>query len=40
MGAALGATEFVPKRAALPLLTARARPVVRAMPRVNIIEDN
>ena len=40
MGAALGATGPVPKKAAFALFTARARPAVRAMPRVKIIEDN
>lgn len=38
MGTVFGATETVPKRAALALFTARARPAVRAMPRVKIIE--
>lgn len=38
MGTVFGVTETVPKRAALAFFTARARPAVRAMPRVNIIE--
>lgn len=37
MGRGFGVTERVPKRAALALLTARARPAERAMPRVRII---
>jgi len=38
MGTVFGATETVPKRAVLAFFTARARPAVRAMPRVKIIE--
>ena len=37
MGRGFGVTESVPKRAAFALLTARARPAERAMPRVKII---
>jgi hypothetical protein len=40
IGTDFGATEAVPNRAALALFTARARPAVRAMPRVKIIEGN
>ena len=33
-----GVTDRVPKRAAFALLTARARPAERAMPRVKIMD--